>query len=288
MKKKKAQVFILLGQSNAVGHQLPMSDKDKIVRPLRNVFGLHRKDNQSFNLRRLIWNGYVSGGMNLGETQDDMYSLANCLAALWQQTIDAGVDLPDLYVVQIAVGAQGVTEKYMWNPKKEEVLIPGDLKHVRIALFPFTCKVLSLLDESFQAIGTDYEVLGLHWRGGEEEMRVPIDELKKKLTPIYDEMFGGFQKSLARPAPIVLHKLLCEERTRIDGRTEEWPYSLRYVNQVFEELALHNGNVTVFDTGRYPGEKLFMVDCVHYTADVNRWVALQILENAVKRLGGTV
>ena len=30
MKKKKAAVFILLGQSNAVGHGVPMQEKDVI------------------------------------------------------------------------------------------------------------------------------------------------------------------------------------------------------------------------------------------------------------------
>ncbi len=44
----KVAVFILLGQSNAVGHAIPMDDKDKICKPLKNVFGLERETNQSF------------------------------------------------------------------------------------------------------------------------------------------------------------------------------------------------------------------------------------------------
>jgi len=38
----KSAVFILLGQSNAVGHKLPMAEIGKIYEPLKNVFGLKR------------------------------------------------------------------------------------------------------------------------------------------------------------------------------------------------------------------------------------------------------
>jgi hypothetical protein len=33
MQDKKAAVFILLGQSNAVGHGIPMKEEDKIYKP---------------------------------------------------------------------------------------------------------------------------------------------------------------------------------------------------------------------------------------------------------------
>ena len=74
---------------------------------------MHRKDNQSFDIKSLTWSGYTSSGMNLAEEQDDTYSLANCLATLWQKEIDNGKELPDLYIVHIALGAPGVTEQYL-------------------------------------------------------------------------------------------------------------------------------------------------------------------------------
>ena len=111
-KKDQAIVFILLGQSNAVGHDLPMQEEDKIKIPLANVWGLSRAHNQAYDHTELVWEGYVSAGMNLAEEQDDTYSVANCLARRWQNAIDGGADLPDLYVVHIAIGAQGVTERY--------------------------------------------------------------------------------------------------------------------------------------------------------------------------------
>ena len=104
--KNRAALFILLGQSNAVGHGIPMREQDIISEPMKNVFGLHRDFNQSFDNTKLQWSGYTSFGMNLAEEQDNTYSIANCLAKLWQDEIDNGNkrDLPDLYIVQIAVG----------------------------------------------------------------------------------------------------------------------------------------------------------------------------------------
>ena len=105
---KKVAVFMLFGQSNAVGHAMPMEEKDIINTPLKNVYGLSRDKNQSFDTTELIFEGYTSHSMNLAEKQDNTYSVANCLAQRWQNDIDAGVDLPDLYIIHIAIGAQGV------------------------------------------------------------------------------------------------------------------------------------------------------------------------------------
>ena len=140
MNRKKAAVFILLGQSNAVGHGIPMRDEDIIKKPLKNVFGLSREKNQSYNNTKLVWSGYTSFGMNLAEEQDNTYSIANCLATIWQKHIDDSNlhDLPDLHIVHIAIGAQGITEQYMWYPKREPKLVPGKLGTVDISLFSFS------------------------------------------------------------------------------------------------------------------------------------------------------
>ena len=111
--RKKAAVYMMLGQSNAVGHILPMREEDIIREPMKNVFGLSRTLNQSYTNEKLYWTGYTSFDMNLAEEQDNTYSVANCLAALWQSRKDGGADLPDLYIVHIAIGAQGVTREYI-------------------------------------------------------------------------------------------------------------------------------------------------------------------------------
>lgn len=286
MKNKKAAVFILLGQSNAVGHGTPMAQEDKICTPMKNVFGLHRAYNQSFDITQLTWQGYTSAGMNLGEEQDDTYSVANCLAAQWQAHIDAGnpAQLPDLYIVQIAIGAQGVAQKYMWHPDRPQQLIPGKLGTAKISLFSFTRHIFSLLNDSFQKLGKDYEIIGLHWRGGENDATVDGGYLEENLESIYIRLLDTFSGQLGNP-PVVLHRLACPDRMNKLDPTGAYLQNMHFVNRVFERLEQRYDNVSVFDVRNVPdyvadvpGNGMFIKDLVHFTPSVNRWVAEQILQ----------
>ena len=285
MNGKKAAVFILLGQSNAVGHGVPMEDKDIIREPLKNVFGLSREDNQSFDNKELFWSGYTSAKMNLAEEQDNTSSVANCLASLWQGHIDSGneKDLPDLYIIQIAIGAQGVCPGYMWNPEKERILIPGRLGTVNIALFDFCKHVFSMLDSSFERMGREYEIIGLHWRGGEEDTAVDQSYLSEHLEAIYTEILCEFGRLLKNP-PIVLHRLVCHDRMNEKDPTGKKLEKMNYVNSVFDSLADKHENVSVFDVRHSPQfipnvrcNGIFLGDAVHFTPQVNLWVAERIL-----------
>lgn len=285
MQNKKAAVFILLGQSNAVGHGIPMKEEDKILTPLANVFGLSREHNQRLDLDALTWSGYTSFGMNLAEEQDNTYSVANCLAALWQKQIDGGKVLPDLYIVQIAIGAQGVTEGYMWHPDRAPQLIPGKLGKVDISLFPFTSRVLSLLDKSFAEKGIDYEILGLHWRGGENDVSATAEHLHEHLENVYCRIFDEFDRLLGHP-PTVLHRLVCPDRMTDTDSTGGKLERMHYINEVFEKLTARREGISIFDARQAPqfipdvrGNGLFIADAVHFTPEVNAWVAEETLKN---------
>lgn len=282
---KKAAVFVMLGQSNAVGHGVPMEDKDIIKEPLKNVFGLSREDNQSFDIKKLSWSGYLSGGMNLAEEQDNTYSVVNCLASLWQGAIDEGESLPDLYIVHIAIGAEGLTKGYMWHPDREIKLVPGKLGTVDISLYPFTMRILSLLDGSFRGMESEYEVIGIHWRGGENDTSQENEYLNSELFSLYSRMIDDFGSMLG-DAPIALHRLIAKDRMlHLDpsGAKLERMY---YINSVFEELSKKYSNVTVFEPSDAPqfvegvlGNGVFKSDNVHFTPEVNRWVAQTVLDN---------
>ncbi len=279
---EKCAVFILLGQSNAVGHGVPMKEEDKVLLPMKNVFGLSREKNQSFDNGSLFWQGYTTAGMNLAEEQDNTYSVANCLAKHWQAAIDSGKALPDLYIIHIAIGAQGVTRGYMWYPDRPEKILPGKLGTVDISLYPFTEHILSLLDENFRKMGKDYEVMGLHWRGGENDTTVEIEELQAELENIYIRIFDGFKAKIGA-YPLVFHKLVCHDRTMDLDPTGEKLRRLHYINRVFESLSERYG-AEIFDATKAPqfipdvrGNGIFIGDCVHYTPEVNDWVAEQIL-----------
>lgn len=291
MAEKKAAVFILLGQSNAVGHGVPMQEKDILRTPLKNVFGLHRRDNQSLSLRELHWRGYTSAGMNLAEEQDDTYSVANCLAAQWQQHIDGSnkADLPDLYIIQIAIGAQGVTDGFMWHPARAPRLLPGKLGTVDISLFPFSMHIFSLLEDSFKTLGKPYEIIGLHWRGGEEDVAADSDKLHTTLDGVYTEMIDAFNRTLHTP-PIVLHRLAARDRMNDMDATGQRLGKMQYINTVFAQKQQQYPNVSVFDVRTLPqytpdvrGNGIFIEDMVHYTPAVNRAVAEYILNRYIEK-----
>ncbi len=288
MQNQKAAVFILLGQSNAVGHGVPMAEKDIIKAPLKNVFGLSRTDNQSFDRTELVWSGYTSFGMNLAEEQDNTYSVANCLASLWQNHIDTGnvPHLPDLYIVQIAIGSQGVTEGYMWHPEREAKLVPGKLGTVDISLFSFCKHIFGLLNDSFAKMGKEYEIIGLHWRGGENDATATEEYLSQHLENIYVQIFETFNGILNTP-PIVLHKLVCPDYMNDTDPTGQQLKNMEYINAVFEKLEKKYKNILIFDARNAPqyipnvrGNGIFIEDAVHFTPEVNRWVAGCILKTA--------
>lgn len=289
MQKRKAAVFILLGQSNATGHDVPMEEKDIIRTPLCNVFGLHRDDNQSFGVTSLKWSGYTSGGMNLGETQDDTYSVANCLAALWQAHVDCGneAELGDLYIVHMSVGAEGVGPGQMWSPDKEQTLTPGELGTVNISLFPLSMHIFSLLDQSFSELGLEYEIIGLHWRGGEQEFLQTVDYLRPILSSIYHKLMDEWNRVLHCP-PTVLHRIVCRDRVLLNDPNGGQLESMNHINAVFEELERDYGNISIFDVRNAPqyvpdvqGNGIFKGDVVHFTPEVNRWVAGEILNDYI-------
>ncbi len=285
-RKKDAAVFILMGQSNAVGYGTLMEEKDKLIVPLRNVYGLSREYNLSYENQELTWTGYTSHGTILGEENDHTCSVTNCLAYLWQAEVDEGRELPDLYMINIAIGAQGVTPGYMWDPKREPKLIPGPLGTVDISLYPFAVHILSLLSDSFQKLGKSYEIMGIHWRGGENDITVSADELSQSLKKIYKEIFFGFYRNLGEIPPVILHRIVCPERAMNMDLSGEYLKSMDCINQVFEDLAKAEQNISIFDARNAPfyvsdtkEHGIFMEDLVHYTPEANWWVANCILDH---------
>lgn len=283
--KKSAAVFVLLGQSNASGHATPMRDEDKIKKPLKNVFGLSKAKNQSFEIKELSWEGYVSAGMNLGENLDDTYSLANCLAQAWQDEIDRGVELPDLHIVQIAVGSQGVGSPYMWYPDKEKVLVPGTHRTSDIALYPFTKHILSLVSDSLDRLGKYPERVMLHWRGGEEDASHKKEEIEVTIPALYKRIFSGLRKSLGLPCEITLHKFRYKERCYALDSSGEIYRSMLYINDLFDSLAEELDTTTCFDIGNAPFFEeetphhgvYSEEDLIHYNERANRYVAEKII-----------
>ncbi len=283
---KKVAVFMLFGQSNAVGHAMPMEEKDIISEPLKNVFGLNREPNQSFTSEKLMFTGYTSFGMNLAETQDNTYSVANCLARAWQDEIDSGVELPDLYIIHIAIGSQGVTG--MWQPDREPKLIPGKLGVCDVSMYPLAIHVLKLFNEHLKENELEADYVGIHWRGGEQETDYPVSELQGFLKDTYLRIFGGMREAIKCDAPVIFHrfpfdKVMGQRDKEDEGTRLE---SMHYINRVFYELADTMPNASVFDVRSCPlydenawDCNIFRWDLIHYQGRVNDWVAKEILKD---------
>ena len=286
---KKVAVFMIFGQSNATGHAMPMKEEDYISTPLKNVFGLNRDKNQSFDIDKLTFEGYTSFGMNLAETQDNTYSVPNQLARIWQADIDNGENLPDLYIVQISIGSQGLYD--MWNMEMERKLIPGILGKVDISLFPFTVHILKLLNKYFKDNDLEPDFVGMHWRGGEQEVRRPIETLiDGKLKNDYKTFFTALREAVGYNVPITLHKMPYVQVFLKEDPTGSHLGIMTYINFVFEQLTFEMEGAKIFDPTKCPrynpaiwDSGIYRWDLIHYTGELNMWVAEEILKEYKNR-----
>lgn len=277
--KNSAPLLIVLGQSNAHAHATKLPEEEKITTPLKNVWGLSREYNQAFGLDDVTWTGFTTGGMNLGETQDHTCCLANIFAKRWQDAIDGGADLPDLYVIQISVGAQGVAEfersGNMWWPFHELVLKPGPLGECDIALYPLTTEILSLAMVNLTMQGKRPQVIGLHWNQWESEVHTgskALNEAKANFENIFWGLFTALgSDKTGKNIPFYLYRALSEnyEPSRLDRMNvilDGFRDSLadcRIIDP--RESSLYD------DTPKTHG--IFLPDGVHYTPETNSYFA---------------
>lgn len=282
LSKSDAAVLIVLGQSNAHGHGLLMSEEDKIRQPMKNVFGLSRENNQRFDLADVTWSGYQSCGMNLGETQDHTYCLASEMAKMWQQEIDQGNQrgLPDLYIIQISIGAQGLSDakgnkNNMWNPYRPMKLIPGSLGTVDISLFPFSLHILRLAMNNLRESKQNPVVIGLHWSAGNDS-GIPHDR-REELNSLYHILFAGFHEAIGQSCTIYLEKLLHKNRLRDLGLPED---GMHFENALYRKMAADDERIQIISAEDSPywqdgteTNGIFVDDHVHYTAAVQKWFA---------------
>ena len=282
---KDPVLFILLGQSNAVGHGIKLEENERIDVPLKNVFGLTWDDNPFPSENSAVWRGFVTKKMNLGELTENFGSIANYLAPMWQSAVDLGEELPDLYIVNISMGAQGVTEQYMWYPEREVKFVAGPLGVANISLTPYAENILSRVKKYFDGLGVSPKTY-IHWRGGENDYLVPKAKLETCLPEIYRTIFTRLWSALGDKPKTYLHRIVCDTRANdfnpVDGLSL---VSMGYINNLFYALAEEFENVEVFDSAEIPGYTLateergiFIEDKVHFTADANKWVAKTIFE----------
>ncbi len=283
--ENSAAVVFIFGQSNAHAHAQILPESERITVPMKNVFALDRDPNQSFDIERLVWSGFTTAGKNLGETQDHTASLAYYLAKLWQGAIDSGNALPELYIVQISIGSQGIING-MWNPDKEKRLVPGVLGEADISLFPLALRTERLALKALEEQGRRPFVLGWHWLGSSQEIWYGVYD-RDDFIPRYDYFFDSMLAPLGK-CPAYIYKLYCRKCCEAFG------LPVRAVDAINAAL--------VRECERHPGAELvcaeecplwdpndghdgiFAPDNAHYLPGVQRWFAERFFEKAVKGL----
>ena len=273
-----APVLIVFGQSNAHGHGTRLPEALQIHTPLSHVHGLARRENQHYGLADVTWSGFTSAGMNLGESQDDTFCLATEFARRWQSEIDAGnfYNLPDLYVIQISIGSQGIDAHErdglnMWWPERPRVMKPGNLDEVEISLYPLAEEILRLAMQNLVQAGKTPRILGLHWNQWETEVHTGGDVLARACEN-YSALFTGFRAALGTDYPLYLYRPLSERY--------EKPAELRAMDALLTGFAAADSRVHLFDLSKSllynearADKGIFLPDFVHYTPAAHRLFA---------------
>lgn len=283
--KDSAPLLIVMGQSNAHAHGTVLPSEQRILTPLKNVHGLACEDNQAYGLSDVKWSGFVSHDMNLGETQNHTCCLANYFAKMWQDAIDSGKDLPDLYIIQISVGGQGIAEfemtEYtpianMWYPLRKPVLKPGRGNECDISLYPLAVEILSLSVMNLMMAGKKPQIIGLHFNQYETECITGSNALNHA-EENYENLFWGFFTALGsdktgKNVPLRLYRPLTEAIGKVPipkDRTDR-------INEIFEGFTKKYSNCKIIDlretalwTDEAPRHGIFRFDGIHYTPEAH-------------------
>lgn len=271
---ERVAVLFISGQSNAHGHGQRMTERDYINEPLRNVFSLDRNPNQSLDITDVVWSGFTTEGKNLGETQDNTYNFAYFFAKLWQGAIDRGETLPDLYIVQMSVGSQGIING-MWNPDKEKVLVPGTHLTSDISLFPFALHVNKLVMSNLKNSGKEPLPIGWHWLGSEQDVLEGGFD-REDFESRYDYFFDEMLRAIGEPCPLYLYKVYLERFCHVNNFTD---LGIPVVNRALERQCIrHNGRFILAEECPYWDETdvhkgIYDVDDGHYLGKMQEWFA---------------
>lgn len=282
-KDTQAAVVFIHGQSNAHAHGQKLPEEDRITEPMTHVFSLDRDPNQSFDITDVVWSGFTTAGKNLGESQDHTASFAYHLAKLWQNAIDAGKTLPDLYIVQISIGSQGIING-MWNSDYPKVMVPGPLKTVKIALFPWAQQVTKLVMQNLERSGKHPEVIGWHWLGSEQEIWHEAYD-RPDAVQRYDTFFDTLLAPLG-DCPVYLYKVLFHVVCQEHGLPV---YASDRINDHLMRQCARRKNtrmVTVEDCPDWdptiPTRGVFAKDKGHYLGTTQSWFAKRFFDAVCK------
>ena len=276
-----AALLFVSGQSNASAHNQPLPENERICRPLKNVWALDRAENQNFTSDRVVWSGYTDAGKNLGETQDGTGTISHYIAAAWQQAIDAGAALPDLYIVHISVGSQGIICG-KWKMDMPEVAVPGDHLHCNIGLYKLALRTLSMASADLKCRFSHPVAIGWHWIGSESDAdwgAWDTQDFRRQ----YDRFFDTQLEAIGMPCRVWFYKIVYQY-VDMESRRKE-PFRMEFVNCELRRQVHRLENAELVPTDESPlwnpsdtVRGVFCADGVHYLCRTQEWFARRFLD----------
>ncbi|WP_340621959.1 hypothetical protein [Xenorhabdus siamensis] len=274
-----APLLIVLGQSNSYGHGTELSSDEAIIQGLENVFTLSLPEVYSVNFSTINWTGLTSfGHANIGApsgllrgNQDHPVNLANRFARHWQDHIDAGntLSLPDLYVVLMGYGGQGMylpdIPDNRWAPERD----PDDVD----SLYPRAVRTLRMAVNSLRKMGKNPRILAVHWNQWEAETE---------------------SLAAAKASEMNFIRIITGLSDAIGSRNIPWrfyyplsvwfdPINISYVTEAINSVIAANPEYrTLVDARNAPNYNgiatqfgVFISDDMHYNGETQKWFAQQ-------------
>ncbi|MFE2722611.1 RICIN domain-containing protein [Kitasatospora sp. NPDC059327] len=287
-----APVLIVLGQSNAEGGATPMTDAADRTKcqSLKNVRGLNRTSNRVAGATAAVWSPYTCAGNNLGSEYGAPglygynYQVASLTALRWQRAIDAGATLPDLNVIHIAWGGQGILENEWqgsnrWWPDRN----PKDVE----SLFPLAMNTIGNGLRALQEAGKRPRVIGIHWNQWEAEAKnagTTVAGLQEAFLKVLDPLRTITGDS---GAPIFLYRPRSRDYVETYGEGPTQQVTEALTTFIAKQPAPHPYRMLdaadattptgtpLYNAATAPNFGIYVSDNVHYNRDVQTWFAEQ-------------
>ncbi|MFE2726139.1 RICIN domain-containing protein [Kitasatospora sp. NPDC059327] len=277
-----APVLIVLGQSNAGGWAAPIRDATDLTQcqSFSHVKALNRTNNQRAGMTQATWSPYTCSGTNLGEEHNGglNYSVASATALHWERAVTAGTTLPDLNVIHLAWGSQGVQgnepTRNLWWPDRD----PADAA----SLFPRAVNTIANGLRALREAGKQPRIIGIHWNQWEAEAANPATvnagQVRQALLNVLEPLrtISGTPTTpvfLYRPRATVYDatrtRYVTEAVTAIAGGPTPHPYRL------LDAANATSATGTPLYQPNAPQNFGIFSDGVHYTRAVQEWFADQ-------------
>ncbi|MCX4137206.1 hypothetical protein M0D68_03375 [Paraburkholderia sp. SEWSISQ10-3 4] len=251
------------------------------------------------------WSDSTSSDMNLGY-YGGSGNAANFAAYAWQSAINAGEPLPDLYIIHIGWGSQGVDVAddafsgccgwtvhgvNLWQPMLDASKTPT------YALAPFARRMMYLGLKQILATGKKPRILGLEWNQWEAEA-APLNSAGNATTirrapQNYAYLFSSFFAAVGSTFPVLIVKPLSTAYDNVTNAVAPYnPAALASMQKVFGGFVDANPRIFSFAdasqspdwNGQPPGFGIFQGGTlgggdgsVHYNLDTQKWFGEQAL-----------